>query len=317
MGQVFLLPTANRALFEKGGEERFYAPTPGKPWTSGTFGCVRTEGWQMHEGLDIRSIRQDRRGEPTDPVMASAEGTVAYINHSAALSNYGKYIILRHQIEGLEIYSLYAHLAAVRTGLKAGAAVRAGETIATMGRTTNTRGGIGKDRAHLHFEIDLLISDRFSEWFKKALPGERNDHGIWNGRNLLGLDPQQVFLNQQAQGAAFRLRAFIQGRTELVRVLVRDTHFPWLRRYATLMEQNPNLGSQAPAGYELVMDYNGVPIRLIPRPASDFRTPGKYRLLSVNAAEYERHHCRKLVAAHGGSWQLTPQGQAMLDELTY
>ena len=45
--QPFQLPTANRALFEKGGEERFFVGTTGKPWPSGTFGCVRTEGWQL------------------------------------------------------------------------------------------------------------------------------------------------------------------------------------------------------------------------------------------------------------------------------
>src|SRR5436190_23475531 len=39
---VFLLPTANHSLYEPGQEEKFFVPTPGKPWTSGTFGCVRT-----------------------------------------------------------------------------------------------------------------------------------------------------------------------------------------------------------------------------------------------------------------------------------
>src|SRR5262245_44080305 len=78
-GQPVQLPTANRALFEKGGDERFFAGTAGKPWTTGTFGCVRTEGWQMHEGLDIRCLQRDKHGEPTDPVMATADGTVAYI----------------------------------------------------------------------------------------------------------------------------------------------------------------------------------------------------------------------------------------------
>src|SRR5688500_6581207 len=46
--QPFHLPTANRALFEKDGEERFFVGTTGKPWPSGTFGCVRSEGWQFH-----------------------------------------------------------------------------------------------------------------------------------------------------------------------------------------------------------------------------------------------------------------------------
>src|SRR5580692_11647246 len=90
--QPFQLPTANHAIFEKGGEERYFVPTTGKTWITGTFGCVRSDGWQMHEGLDIKCIQRDRHGEPTDPVMATADGVVAYINNHPALSNYGRYI---------------------------------------------------------------------------------------------------------------------------------------------------------------------------------------------------------------------------------
>ncbi len=43
--QTFQLPTANHALFDRGGEERFFVGTAGKPWTTGTFGCVRSGGW--------------------------------------------------------------------------------------------------------------------------------------------------------------------------------------------------------------------------------------------------------------------------------
>ena len=99
--QPFRLPTANRALFEKGGEERFFVGTAGKPWMTGTFGCVRSEGGQMHEGLDIRCLQRDKKGEPTDPVLATSDGMVAYINRRPSLSNYGNYVILRHKIEGM------------------------------------------------------------------------------------------------------------------------------------------------------------------------------------------------------------------------
>src|SRR5258708_5113106 len=131
--ETFLLPTANRALFEKGGEERFFVGTVGKPWTTGTFGCVRSDGMQMHEGLDIRCVQRDKRGEPTDPVMATADGTVAYINARPSLSNYGNYIVLRHRIDGVEIYSLYAHLHEVQPGLKAARAGQTRETIRCRG----------------------------------------------------------------------------------------------------------------------------------------------------------------------------------------
>src|SRR3954470_24536654 len=138
-GQPFQLPTANHALFEKGSEEKFFVGTTGKPWQSGTFGCVRSDGHQMHEGLDIRCLKRDKRGEPIDPVLASSEGTVAYINKRVGTSNYGKYVVVRHVIEGMEVFTLYAHLSDFASGLAPGKAVKAGEVIATMGHTSNTR----------------------------------------------------------------------------------------------------------------------------------------------------------------------------------
>ena len=83
-GQLFQLPTASRAIFEPDGEERYFAPTPGKTWESGTFGCVRSDGHQLHEGLDIKWTQRDRKGEPTDSVLASASGTVAYVGRCEA-----------------------------------------------------------------------------------------------------------------------------------------------------------------------------------------------------------------------------------------
>jgi len=315
--QTFNLPTANRALFEKDGEARFFAPTVGKPWTSGQFGCVRSDGWQMHEGLDILATRRDRNGEPTDPVMATAAGRVAYINRVSGLSNYGNYVVLRHDIDGLEIYSLYAHLREITAGLKVGDAVQAGQTIGILGRTTNTRSRIGKDRAHVHFEINLLINDRFPAWFKKHHPGERNDHGLWNGRNMLGLDPRSLLLAQRTQGNTFSLRQFIQARRPLCRVLVAKTGFSYVERYKALVTPQTLPGGQPPAGYELVLDFNGVPIQAIPRTAADLKGTTRYRLLWVDAAEYERNHCRKLVARSGSAWQLTTTGQSLLELLIY
>src|SRR5438067_13730031 len=58
--QPFHFPTANHALFEKGGEEKFFAGTAGNDWTTGMFGCVRSGGWKIHEGLDIRCLERDK-----------------------------------------------------------------------------------------------------------------------------------------------------------------------------------------------------------------------------------------------------------------
>ncbi len=314
---LFRLPTGNHALFQPGNEEKFFIGTIGKPWMSGSFGCVRSGGWQMHEGLDIGCIERDKKGEPKDAVMATADGTVAYMNKKAALSNYGNYILLRHQIDGLEIYSTYAHLKEIRSDLKIGSTVKAGEAIAVMGRTSNTHEGISKERAHVHFELNCFVNERFSGWHKKAFPGQRNDHAEWNGQNLIGLDPRLVLLGAHQGGEKFNLLTWLQNQTELCRVVVRDTNFPWLKRYAPLIRPNPVAQKEGVAGYELALNFNGLPFQVIPRASSELKGSGKYRLLSVNDQEYQKNPCRKLVTQRKGHWELANNGIRLLDLLTY
>jgi murein DD-endopeptidase MepM/ murein hydrolase activator NlpD len=315
--QTFQLPTANQALFENGGEERYFVGTASKQWMTGTFGCVRSGGWQMHEGLDIRCLQRDHSGEPVDPVLASADGTVAYISTRPSLSNYGNYLVLRHQVEGLEIYSLYAHLREMRHDLRVGQTVKAGESVAIMGRTANTHEGISKERAHVHFELNLLVNDRFAGWYKRTFPDQRNDHGDWNGQNLLGIDPKAVLVGKHEQGAKFSLLGFLQGQAELCRVLVRKTSFPWLKRYAALVRPNPRTEKEGVAGYEIALNFNGVAFELIPRTASEIKGKAKFQLLSVNEPEYHKNPARRLVAKKGARWELTSHGLNLLELLTY
>jgi len=316
--ELFHLPTANRAIFDPdGGGERFFVGTTGKPWTSGMFGCVRSDGHQFHEGLDIKCLQRDKHGEPTDPVRATADGTVAYINTRANLSNYGRYIIIRHNVEGIEIYSLYAHLSEVVPKLQAGSRVKSGDPIAIMGRTSNTHERISKERAHVHFELNVVLNDRFASWYQKTSPAERNDHGNWNGHNLLGLDPRLVLLAQQKEGEKFSILNFIRTQTELCRVTVHATQFPFLKRYTPLIRRNPAAEQQGVAGYEVALNFNGVPYQLIPRSARELNSSERIRLISVNAIEQEQHPCRHLVVKKGAAWQLTNQGHDLLELLLY
>jgi murein DD-endopeptidase MepM/ murein hydrolase activator NlpD len=313
----FQFPTANHALYEPGQELKFFAPTtPGRPWMSGGFGCVRDNSQRMHEGLDIIHLQTDRHGEPTDPVMATADGMVVYISTRPGLSNYGNYIVIRHIVEGLEIYSLYAHLSAARPGLRIGDAVKAGQVIATMGRTSSNE-AIGKWRAHVHFELNMLVNDNFASWFRNSFPGQRNDHGEWNGQNLNGLDPRQILLGESPGLQKFSLLNFLRNQTALCRVLVRATKFPYLKRYAALVLQNPVTEKEGVAGYEVALNYNGVAFAFMPRAASEIKGNAKYQLLDVNEPEERANPCRHLVVKRGSHWQLASEGLRELDLLTY
>jgi len=317
-GGPFQFPTANHALYEVGNELKFFAPTaPDKPWTSGGFGCVRDNGERIHEGLDIRCLQRDKRGEPTDPVMATADGTVVYFNTRPSLSNYGNYVVLRHVIDGMEIYSLYGHLRQVHPGLAIGQTVKAGDVIGTMGRTANTAEGIAQWRAHVHYQLNLLINDRFAAWFKSASPRQRNDHGEWNGQNLDALDARQILLDEHAQGAEFNLLNFIRDQTELCHVAVRATNFPYLKRYPMLVVHNPAAEKEGVAGYEIALNFNATPFQLMPLAASEIKGRAKFQLLSVNAAEARANPCRHLVVQRHGRWELNENGLRELELLTY
>ncbi|MCO5053166.1 MAG: M23 family metallopeptidase [Verrucomicrobiae bacterium] len=318
LAQPFQLPTANHALYDAdGGGARFFVPTVGKPWPSGSFGCVRTGGWQLHEGLDIRCRQRDGKGEPIDPVLATADGTVVYLNRKPALSNYGNYLVIRHLVEGLEIYSLYAHLREIRKDLVIGNEVKSGETIAIMGRTANTREGISKERAHVHFELNVMLNDHFAAWHQQHAPKQRNDHGQWNGQNLLGLDPQAVLLEQRKLGTNFNLVRWLQQQPELCRVLVRKTDFPWLHRYAALVQPSAAADPQDVAGYELKLNFMGIPIAATPRPAAEIKSQAAVQLLSVNRVEYRQNPCRRLVTQRQDRWELTQRGLDLISLLTY
>ena len=315
--EPFQFPTANHYLYERGSELKFFAPTaPDKPWTSGSFGCVRNNGQRLHEGLDIRHLQTDRRGEPTDPVMATADGTVVYFSMKPSLSNYGNYLVIRHVVEGIEIYSLYAHLNAIQPGIVVGKSVKQGEVVATMGHTSNAE-VIEPWRAHVHFELNVLVNDNFASWFRTASPGERNDHGEWNGQNLNGLDPREILLAEHNPASKFSLLNDIRSQTELCRVLVRATNFPYLKRYPMLVLRNPVAEKESVAGYEIALNLNGVAFALMPRAASEIKSPAKFQLLSVNEAEEKANPCRHLVVQRNGRWQLANEGLRELELLTY
>lgn len=314
--QRFVLPTPNTALFEVGGLERYLVGTEGKPYTTGGFGCVRTDGHQLHEGLDIRCVRRNRAGEPVDPVLAVTHGIVVHINRNAGLSTYGKYVVIQHVIDGVQIYSLYAHLSEIADELCAGRVVAPGQVIGRMGRTASTY-RIPKDRAHLHFELNLVVNDFFPVWFKRNCPGERNDHGVWNGQNLLGLDPRAILIKDAIHGTNFNLCEYISSLPVLCRVRVRAADFPWLKRYPMFVKpagHDPSLTK----GYEMALTFNGIPIEL--KPLTDAQLgerADRIALVWVNEQEHNQNPCCKLVTRRAGRWELTQTGRRLVDLIIF
>ncbi len=108
-------------------------PTNG--WLSDNFGRRRdpfTGAADYHPGLDISADRGD-------PVLSTANGTVAAAQRSGA---YGNMVVIDH---GFGLSTRYAHLDRIR--VKPGDRVRRGEVVGLAGSTGRSTGD------HLHYEV--------------------------------------------------------------------------------------------------------------------------------------------------------------------
>jgi murein DD-endopeptidase MepM/ murein hydrolase activator NlpD len=265
---------------------------------SGGFGCVRSNGGQFHEGIDIKALARDRSGEPVDDIYAAMDGVVRYVATRAGDSSYGRYIVLEHPGMTPAVYTLYAHLSRIVPGLAAGAAVARGQLIATMGHSA---GGyaIPRERAHLHFEIGLMVTRNFQAWYDARKFGSRNEHGIWNGMNLMGFDPLD-FLRQFRARRVNNFQEYIAGMEPALRVRIATPTIPdFAQRYPALLTKPLPL---AVGGWDLKVNWTGMPIALTPLSAAEVMglTPNKPVLLDVNADLERRYRCKTLVVPRRG-----------------
>jgi peptidoglycan LD-endopeptidase LytH len=296
----FVWPTPNKAFAQGRDIEAFVQPTVSGDPESGLFGCVRSGGTQFHEGLDLKPVARDRRGEAADEIFAAMDGVVRYVNTKAGTSSYGRYVIIEHAQHRPAVFTLYAHLARVESGVRVGASVRAGQVIALMGRSA---GGyaIPKERAHLHFEIGLRVTDSFNFWYQGKKFGNPNEHGVWNGMNLMGIDPLD-FVRQLRAGRVEGFEDYFQNLPTVVRVRVYTNHEPdFIRRYPSLLEKPRPPGFVG--GWELACTRTGLPVSW--KPLSPSETAGRrhnsVEIVSVDAAAVRKCRCKSLVKARQGA----------------
>ena len=307
-------PTPSTAWAEGRGISSFLQHAGSGDAASGGFGGVRSGGTQFHEGIDIRALRRDRRGEPLDTVRAAMDGIIRYINPTAGDSSYGRYIVLEHPLAVPMVYTLYAHLARVTTGLSIGERVARGETIGIMGHSS---GGytIPKARAHLHFEIGLAVTRDFQSWYDRLRFGSRNEHGMWNGMNLVGIDPLEFFTAWRARRVQ-NFAEFFAAMEPVVTIRIATRRVPdFVTRYPALLTKP--LPAGIVAGWQVRFNWSGVPFAWTPLDSRDVAglAPNRPDVLDVNAAVERRERSRSLAVYRRGEWQVGPNLETVLEQL--
>ncbi len=233
-------------------------PTVSGRITSGRFGCVRNDGHRFHEGLDLRALTRDRRNEATDPIFAFSDGVVRYVNPVAGNSSYGRYIVIEHPQIGPGFVSLYAHLSSINDGIAAGVSVAGGQRIAVMGRSA---GGytIPRSRAHLHFELGLWLGPNFQKWYDQQPFDSKNEHGAYNGMNIVGLDAWQL-CGAVRRGETADAWEYLMSEQIAVEAYVRDTGIPDLLKVNPYLMDNEVIPADH-AGWRVEFTWYGLPTR--------------------------------------------------------
>lgn len=271
----------------------YLQPTVSGKTESGSFGMVREDGKRFHEGIDIRPAKTNADGEPLDLVLAAMDGQIAYLNPNVN-GPYGRYVVLHHGGAELPVYTLYAHLAKLEPSLRIAQPVRRGTVIGLMGRTSAGASPITKDRAHLHFEVGLMLSTGFNLWYDAQAENKKsaNHHGLYNGQNLIGMDPSPILAAPRVD-----VLAAVRGQPTALTVGLRASKTPdFVNRYPALVRGD----AAHAAGWYVEFSWQGMPLRWTALDAKSPQLPaGRWRLLEVDQRRRPLLLQRKMLGADG------------------
>ncbi|MTI20850.1 peptidase M23 [Fulvivirga sp. RKSG066] len=117
----------------------------------------------IHLGIDIWAVNGT-------PVFAPLPGKVHSFKNNNAHADYGPTIILQHELEGIQFFTLYGHLSVQSLGDKTiGQEVGKGEQIATLGSYEENVHW----PPHLHFQVIDNMDNHFGDYPGVAAKSDR------------------------------------------------------------------------------------------------------------------------------------------------
>jgi len=224
-----------------------------------------------------------------------------HVNSVPGYSNYGKYIVIEHRWGGSNYYSLYGHLSSI--AVQPGDTVKRGQRIAVMGYTGT---GLNRERAHLHLELNLMLSREFESWYNAFFRNDPNHNGIYNGMNLAGLDIARLYLVLH-KNPSLTIPEFLGREETFYKVTVpKARHFELPKLYSWML----TTGSRnEKSSWDVSFAQSGVPLRIesndksVPQPELSY--------VKKSAVDYS-HLTRDIISGHGTNAHLTDYGRQLM-----
>jgi len=303
-------------------------PTGSGRLISAKFGSTRTVSRNghlrasFHEGVDIAATERDRKNVPLDPIFAVAKGRVAFVQSSGGRSSYGKYVVLEHNDPSLgeisqrdgslkpaTVYTLYAHMADIRFGIRKGHSVDPGDILGTMGHTAST--GIPLSRSHLHWEIGVMLNSRFQRKIRedKIKP----DFGNYHGHNLFGVDALDFFA-VQSRDPGLTMASYFANLPPACEVILRGKYPNFFKRYPTLWKGEPHNGGPL----LLALSESGIPLSGRNANAAEIKKLGNQRqAVSRVFPEILGRNGKGYLTRSKGKWKFSSKGRKWSEILFY
>jgi hypothetical protein len=214
--------------------------------------------------------------------------------------------VIEHRWGDSDYYSLYAHLSSI--AVEPGESVNRGQNIAVMGYTGT---GINRERAHLHLELNLMLSHEFESWYNAFFRNDPNHNGIYNGMNLAGLDIARLYLALQ-KDPSLTIPEFLRREQTFYKVTIpRNRHFDLLKLYSWMRDTG---GRNEKSSWEVSFAQSGVPLRIEPSDQSVTQPVLSY--VKKSTANYSLL-TRNIVGSQGANAHLTDYGTQLMRLLTW
>lgn len=167
-----------------------------------------------------------------------------------------------------------------------------------MGRSSSGS-PIPKERAHLHFEMGLMLSEHFKKWYDCQKYGNPNKHAIWNGFNLTGFDPLD-FYTKWRNGKITSVDDYLKQLPIAFSLRILDKKIPnFIKRYPTLATKP--IDSKTLQGWDIDFTWFALPLRWTPlyNPNISGKTNSTF-LTAYNANVFAQYNCTDTIIVTTG-----------------
>jgi hypothetical protein len=166
--------------------------------------------------------------------------------------------------------------------------------------------GLNRERAHLHLELNLLLSREFESWYNAFFRNDPNHNGIYNGMNLAGLDIARLYLALH-KDPSLSIPEFLGREETFYKVTVpKARHFDLPKLYSWML----GTGSQnEKSSWEISFAQSGVPLRI--ESSDKGVTQPELSYVKKSSVDYS-HLTRDIVSGHGANAHLTDYGKQLM-----